>query len=700
MSEEEFDAPQEQKLLLELVKDPENQEKKMKFFNYINSCIKGIFNNKDICLQNEYNILKVIQIINENDIVPLNFKRIFKKIKISGLKIKKMKSEIKKYELKIKKWQSKKSKIKNYPLKIEELEPKIKDSKLKIKNLESKIKERQSKINICKIPIEQIFSSFFKQILNIPIYLPSTFQGFLSGEFIIYLMYNGIEFYRKDRYKCALINDINGQTKNEIDQENYNRFYESQSSYLKQFEKYFYVDLNKIKKSIVNSKKVARKETKSWLFFSAFDYLNFEINKSGKNKGGKDILLDLTKTYIDAFSTADLKKLNLDQANLLILKTLFFQQLSDEEKSAISLYSLLSKCFIQEIKKYMMDMRSLIYLASYKKNNTTEYDNDWIIFFQFLREIEDIMESKIKSLECKENQKLIIEDDNIHFVIVLKMINQENLNYLKAISYLHDLNENESFNELNQINESLNSNGKNIDEPINVFDWENFGEMYRTQIDIINSSNKEDDKRKNINKRNLKEIWLKAIKIIAYCYPEKHNNSIKVQDIPNKDTSRDNYLMWLELENHKDFIQKVRINEIFAAILIITEPKNNIKLDSIDDKRKQLFTIINEIRDDDNNVIRTNIHELMSIMSSRLLMSKFDIKHIKKLQDLCFEAYKNIFTTDLNINKSLNLAEFSIFLKFILETKSFLSQTLGIYKEDDDDNNLIILKNWLKMPCK
>ena len=497
MLETVFDAKKEQKILLEIIEMPENNNNKWEIlFNHINFVINKIYVNiENMTTINEKNIRKVVKLIKDN-------------------------------ELDSRPWNNDEILFDEQAL--------IDPENCNLTNI-NKYELYMKKHEIFKV---------FQEIMSTPIFLPATFLGLLSGEFLIYLIQKNkskkIEFYHKRDFKSETLI----------------QYYYSKSSYLQQFKNNFRIDFSEISKN-----KDKAEYTKSWIMFGIFDYVNFDVHKYNnllnaekKQLDSTNLLTSLKKFYIPSSYFADIN-LNINLTNLIILRTLFIQQISEGDLKKLSTYFLYPKMLMASIARVIGLILQYFHVADVSDKMITyffenDFDNLKIITEDISIAIDKFCANVTEQLkrDKENNKKIIATDENLIFTIVWQMIGQENFNFIKAKQNVHKLKS-------NLYNFTFKTNSK---EFLKINSWEEFYNNYKITLTSLIP---------NTSEEKVKETLLLALHLISYCYPEKHNYSIDSQFFPLELTND-----WLK--EYSFFTQKIKMYELFATMYLVIVSKD------------------------------------------------------------------------------------------------------------------------------
>lgn len=369
-----FSPKEEERLLLDAIKEPNDEKKWATFFNYINVALSGLVLHGTLQQDNERNIRDIVRIIREQH------------------------------------WH-------------EDLWKK-----------------------------QNIFSQAFFDICKIPICLPATFLGILSGEYIIYLLHpNELEFYYnevvridKNKFNCSSSKesepdyfDIEAyeRAKNEkIYLKKYQRYYSSQTSYTKQFEETLGISFQPIgNDNDFKNKKSQRINTALWSIFELNSYLTEEYPKSEIENDDR-IFTSLDKPFIDLFNEGLLDALSDAQRKLLLFLTIQYQQMNSEDKSAISwyqhlmrIYSMTAKQISYEFKQWMFGLFIQAYDPAYLSVQDTTRKAYHRAYALWGKKI-DILQKKARQL-FDENyghhnfrEKIMISEENIHSILMWRIL--------------------------------------------------------------------------------------------------------------------------------------------------------------------------------------------------------------------------------------------------------------------------------------
>ena len=544
-----------------------------------------------------------------------------------------------------------------------------------------------------------IFEPYFRDIAITPVYLPMFFQGFLSGIFLIHVLHGKkIEFYReefpksikctnrlyrtireeilkslkrdnydkewsKEKFEEEVKNQLKDKQQN-IDSRNYTQFYgQSTASYLKQFQnttELIFDNAVELRKKANKNKNKNFKNTKSWSLFSAMDYINFYIFKKEKEH---KLLNILNRTCLDPFDFFDFTSIEADKnkLNILVLKTIMIghimlEENAEEKVNQLSHYNIMFKSSFASIIDYIHIISLLIINASHLEKNNKVYNK-----------IFDILDKS--NIESKNENRIKLTDNNLFFNIIWEILGMEQINSLKTILEAFDVNL--FYLTDNQKNEIILSKKMpdfflKLKNPMKVHSFKSFYEKYVNEIKILMADIK-------INK--LKLMWLRALKVIAYCYPEKHNYSINISNIPSeKETEK--LEKWLK--ENKIFIENIELNEMFSTIQLINVAikisLNATKLPE-DYSGSKLASLLNVIRNlaDDGKIsgMKWLLRLLISNQRKRCCMNEKDYSCIKVLYNFCFKKYLEAFYTSTSPYNEINIIECNLGslnnLIFILE---------------------------------
>ena len=674
MLETVFDAKKEQKILLEIIEMPENNNNKWEIlFNHINFVINKIYVNiENMTTINEKNIRKVVKLIKDN-------------------------------ELDSRPWNNDEILFDEQAL--------IDPENCNLTNI-NKYELYMKKHEIFKV---------FQEIMSTPIFLPATFLGLLSGEFLIYLIQKNkskkIEFYHKRDFKSETLI----------------QYYYSKSSYLQQFKNNFRIDFSKISKDKDKDKnknknknknkdkaedkaenkakdkaenkaedkaedKAEAEYTKSWIMFGIFDYVNFDVHKYNnllnaekKQLDSTNLLTSLKKFYIPSSYFADIN-LNINLTNLIILRTLFIQQISEGDLKKLSTYFLYPKMLMASIARVIGLILQYFHVADVSDKMITyffenDFDNLKIITEDISIAIDKFCANVTEQLkrDKENNKKIIATDENLIFTIVWQMIGQENFNFIKAKQNVHKLKS-------NLYNFTFKTNSK---EFLKINSWEEFYNNYKITLTSLIP---------NTSEEKVKETLLLALHLISYCYPEKHNYSIDSQFFPLELTND-----WLK--EYSFFTQKIKMYELFATMYLVivskdffvkTEGKKIKIYYDLENKEKESKTkppTLNSIIKNTKNYDSENLKRQLKIWLHNQIIIFFSSEQVflnfEKLIDTCFKMYENAFETSQNIEKEICI------YKDILEPFQSLEKNLNEILKNGILSNMLLKKiDWESLEKK
>lgn len=380
---------------------------------------------------------------------------------------------------------------------------------------------------------EKIFANTFAEICAIPIFLPVTFMGMLSGEFIIYLLHGDqIQIYCQNKNTLKKEEDesdeaYNERTKNNIYSKRYNRFYEGKSSYVKQLQETFSVDISPLlkgKTTHYGRKFKKRSATKLEELFDMYSYL--QKGKIFKDNNRAKVFSAFSKEYVDMFPMRIDGELNANQKNILLLKTFLFQKLDRESRAESSLYVEIKKSIIT-LGKIVNDIRyALFYMEYLIKISDTEqskqYESGLAFSIKMLQKMCNDQRSQMDYCIASENKSKC------------RMVSNEGELYPKLLAiiimyeYLRDLEIKEKafrvkFNEKTSLKDTefyldLHKPGLSVD-----CNWDYFFPSQKYLLEQLLGKKEADQ---------YKKIWLIALKVLMYCYPERTNFDCSMGDVP------------------------------------------------------------------------------------------------------------------------------------------------------------------------
>lgn len=471
---------------------------------------------------------------------------------------------------------------------------------------------------------ENIFADEFKEICAIPIFLPVTFMGLLSGEFIVYLLHgDNVQMYWPDentliKMKDESTEEYTERVKNNIYSKRYNRFYQGNSSYVEQLQQTFSIDISHLlegKKTKFGKNFTRRSSTRLEELFDMYSYL-----QNGKIFKGNDrvkVFSAFSKEYVDMFPMRIDGGLNVNQKNILLLKTFLFQKLDREDRAEASLYFEVKKSIIA-LGKIVNDIRyAIIYMEYLIKISDMEQS----------KEYEPDLETSIKQLqECCNNQKdqidnyIVSEDKSKH-----GMVKNEDELYPKLLAiiivyeYLRDLEIKEKtfcvkFKDKTSLKDTefyLDLHKKNLFVKCN---WNQFFLSQKYLLEQLLGKKEEDQ---------YKKIWLIALKVLMYCYPKRTNFDRSMDDVPRTLNEK-----WFNEHNISfGFIKPIELYSMMKLVdrleqeYVITEGNNSKKYRMLADKESvsstkastssTLRTMFDNIRSQDCQELRTHIIQLL-----------------------------------------------------------------------------------------
>lgn len=324
------------------------------------------------------------------------------------------------------------------------------DNERNIRNIVRIIREQRWNENSWQK--QNIYSQAFFDICKIPICLPATFLGLLSGEYIIYLLHpNEIEFYYnevvkidKNEFKCSSSNEHESdyidieeyerEKEKKIYQKKYQRYYSSRNPYTKQFEETLGISFQIIGNlNEYNSQKKQRKNTALWHVFELNSYLT-EAYPESKIENDDRIFTSLDKPFIDLFNEGLLDALSDAQKKLLLFLTIQYQEMNSEDKSAVSrhqhlmrIYSMTAKQISYEFKQWMFGLFIQAYDPAYLSVQDAARKAYHRAYEQWSKKI-DILQEKAKQLlddnyrHQKFREKIIISEENIHSILMWRIL--------------------------------------------------------------------------------------------------------------------------------------------------------------------------------------------------------------------------------------------------------------------------------------
>ncbi len=197
---------------------------------------------------------------------------------------------------------------------------------------------------------EYIYNPTFLEIARIPIYLPSIFIDPISGEYLLYLIYGKNKNYTFNRLlnrpeceKNYTSEDYITTYQRLLGSNNKNKKY----SIVKQIETSIGLKLGNMKDAGAREQHNDRKPlftVLNMLSYASYYHEAVQINFSSSRK--EQPLKDLKNPTLDLFKITRTNDLSSKQERLVVLKTLLFQSLSDNDKSQVYYDTLLARCFI------------------------------------------------------------------------------------------------------------------------------------------------------------------------------------------------------------------------------------------------------------------------------------------------------------------------------------------------------------------
>lgn len=430
-------------------------------------------------------------------------------------------------------------------------------------NIKRVIKIIKSKGYDKKWDDEYLTADEFKEICAIPILLPTTFIGYLSGEFIIYLLHRDkvrfcypecISFVPDDTYTLA---DLKEAERKNIYDIKYHRFYVDETSYVSQLQKAFSVDLSPLLNN--DGDLVKRKDTKLWKLCEAYSYL-----QKGKMFDGNErvkLFQAFSKEYLDIFPMRITGDLNENQKCILLFKTFLLQEIDSQEKRAeLSLLTCVKSALVT-LNRIANDLRGLLILLNL---STIHADKDCPNPFpqkqdEILTVLHNICQCNIDSmnqaLETKEftSPKRIENHDELCFAILFIIIMYEILRdfEVREGGFNYPFEENTASEEYQPILKMF------IPNQTISYEWDKFFSVNHPMLEQLLGKKTE---------KEYKKLWLMALKILMYCYPERMG--INLSEVQSKTLNE----AWFKEHNAK--LENIRLPELYTIMAVIDKSPN------------------------------------------------------------------------------------------------------------------------------
>jgi len=413
-----------------------------------------------------------------------------------------------------------------------------------------------------------IYNNDFKKICRTPVYIPFIYAEIISGEYILYLLHpqDNNCIYTKmnisnDSNSLYFIHKINIPYLDN-DDSSYNldddrirrtRFIGAKNdkgiTILSQFENKLGISFDTISNGDVYGKDHRIwKSTASWQLFEEYAFSAYDINSE---LGETTYLLDLLYESYVANNVLSSFNINMSLSKryngLLLFKTILFQHISDEElRGDINYIGLCLSAINNLIFKITNRLRHHLYtIYEYKNTGSAQlqrmlessknYYLSWgynlfddiltiaslvkpkqcyICSKQLERGNVSLMQEYQKYKDIDDFEKIEVTNKNIYQVIILRILLTESIATIKNITNTFKIplqSDKDTIAILRKENISLNT-------IIGASNWNEFRTKHHRIIELFFPEKGD---------KELKQIWLLAIKVILYCTTRESNTILK-----------------------------------------------------------------------------------------------------------------------------------------------------------------------------
>lgn len=419
---------------------------------------------------------------------------------------------------------------------------------------------------------DAIYDDDFKRICRIPFYIPFFAIELLSGEYIIHLLH-------PDKLKldylitCPLKEPLESDDEYRVrcNAEILKRKNDNLLKWLKEFENRLFISFDKIFPDESKRGK-KRRGTIGYQLFDEYGYVAYEINKE---KGRPQNLLRLyDEPYVNNIEKSVLGQDSylLEQCDgLVMFKTILLQHVRPQEEGCTDVQRFLID--IQELVRRMVDVKNHFetYLASISEkrklsssSEDSKYREQMELAIEWMRgEIQAIPQMIVyDQAELESFPVVMMESDSLFKIIFWRILLLEARAIIQTLKNIFSIPV-KSHSEIEKLHQYIRMH-PSLSMRVNT--WKDFRSLFSEQLNEFFPCYKDND---------LKNLWLLAIKTIAYCDPKRLQLPMDIE-IPKKLNEK-----WLK----KNRCERLPTGGVLATMLLL----ENARMYSVEEKEIKIW---------------------------------------------------------------------------------------------------------------